>query len=88
MSFIQIHIILIKFTYRIVLPSFSDIFRGKFTPREEEAPSDTAKEGSKEQQEQENASLFDVAEKETAAPQKVYDKVRLRLRLSSRIEVN
>ncbi|KAF8605360.1 ribosomal protein L22 [Ceratobasidium sp. AG-I] len=58
----------------IVLPSFSDIFRGKFTPREEEAPSETAKQDDKEQQVQENTNLFDVAEKDIAAPRKVYEK--------------
>lgn len=87
MSFMHTKLIPIKGTSRIVLPSFSDIFRGKFTPREEETPSETAKQDDKEQQAQENTSLFDVAEKDIAAPRKVYDKVR-RLRLPSRMAAN
>ena len=87
MYFIHVHAASIKYVSRIVLPSFSDIFRGKFTPREEETPSETAKQDDKEQQVQDNISLFDVAEKDIATPRKVYDRVR-RLRLSSRATAN
>ncbi|KAG8728293.1 hypothetical protein FRC12_021863, partial [Ceratobasidium sp. 428] len=53
----------------IVMPSFSDIFRGRFAPSAEESPSETVREEPKKEQ-PENTSLFDVAEQQAPQPRK------------------
>ncbi|KAG8701537.1 hypothetical protein FRC08_004032 [Ceratobasidium sp. 394] len=52
----------------IVLPSFSDIFRGRFSPKIEEG--ETTQEEPKKQQQPEDTSLFDVAEQHTPQSRK------------------